>query len=56
MNIPDNLGFILLAVWLILEGLFSLTGGSITSVLMGLLALAAGILILLPNLQRRRRR
>ena len=56
MNVPDNLGFILLAIWLILEGLFSLSGGSATGVLMGLLALAAGVLILLPNLQRRRRR
>jgi hypothetical protein len=42
-----NLGFILLSVWLILQGVVSLVGGSALGVIMGLLALAAGILILL---------
>jgi uncharacterized membrane protein len=47
MRIPENLGFILLGIWLILEGFFSLVSGSAIGVLLGLLALAAGILILL---------
>lgn len=42
---------ILLGIWLILEGLVSLFGSGI-GVLMGLLALAAGILILLDNARR----
>lgn len=47
--IPESLGFILLAIWLILEGLVQLLGLSFSGlvVIMGLLALAAGILILL---------
>ena len=54
MRIPNNLGMILLAIWLILEGLIQLLGLSFDGlgVIMGLLALAAGILILLPNLGR----
>lgn len=49
MNIPENLGFILLSIWLILEGLISLLSLNFSglSVIMGLLALGAGILILL---------
>jgi hypothetical protein len=47
MRIPENLGFILLGIWLILEGLFSLVSGGAVGVLLGLLALAAGVLILL---------
>jgi hypothetical protein len=53
MRVPENLGFILLGIWLVLEGLFSLIGGSPTGILLGLLALAAGILILLRYLGRR---
>ncbi len=48
-RIPENLGLILLAIWLILEGLiqlFSLTFSGLP-VIMGIIALAAGILILL---------
>lgn len=54
----DRLGFILLAVWLILEGLILLLGLSFLglNVVMGLLALAAGILLLLPEIRGRRRR
>ena len=56
MNLPDNLGFILLGIWLILEGLLSLVGGSAVSLILGLLALAAGILILLQYRPPRGRR
>ncbi len=50
----ENLGFVLLAIWLILEGLVSLLGlGFIgLSIIMGLLALAAGILILYYHWRR----
>jgi hypothetical protein len=51
MRIPDNLGMILLAIYLILDGILRLTGGGI-SIILGLLALFAGILILLPNIRR----
>ncbi len=45
----ENLGFLLLAIWLILEGLISLFALSFTGlgIIMGILALAAGILILI---------
>jgi hypothetical protein len=52
MRIPENLGFILLGIWLVLEGLFSLVSGGTISVLLGLLALAAGVLILLRFVRR----
>jgi len=44
-----NLGMLLLAVWLILEGLVSLAGLSFSGIgmLLGILALAAGVAILL---------
>ncbi len=44
-----NVGMLLLAIWLILTGLFSLFGFSFVGegVIMGILALAAGILILM---------
>ncbi len=47
-RIPDNLGIILLGIWLILEGLILLLGLRFAGldIVMGLLALAAGILIL----------
>ncbi len=49
LRIPENLGFILLAIWLILEGLITILALSFygLSIIMGLLALVAGILILL---------
>jgi hypothetical protein len=47
MRVPENLGFILLGIYLILEGFFSLLSGSAVGILLGLLALAAGVLILL---------
>ena len=54
MRIPDALGIILLAIWLILEGLISLLGLSFEGIgmIMGLLALAAGILILINRWPR----
>jgi hypothetical protein len=50
MRIPSNLGFLLLGLYLIIRGVLDLTGGGI-SVLLGLLALAAGIIILLQNVR-----
>lgn len=49
MRLPKNLGMILLAVWLILVGLTALFSISFAGlpVVMGILALAAGILLLL---------
>jgi len=54
MRIPKNLGMILLAIWLILEGLISLLGLSFAGIgaIMGLLAIAADILILLNYWRR----
>ncbi len=54
----ERLGFILLAIWLILEGLIQLLGLNFAglNVIMGLLALVAGVLILLPEFRVRRRR
>ncbi len=49
LNLTKNLGMLLLGIWLIVMGLVSLFGLSFQGlpILMGLLALAAGILILL---------
>ncbi len=55
MRIREGWGFILLAIWLILEGIIQLTSLSVLGVIMGLLALAAGILILLANFNFARR-
>ena len=49
MRLPNNLGMLLLAIWLIVYGaiqLLSLTFANI-GVIMGILALAAGILLLI---------
>jgi uncharacterized membrane protein len=46
MNITKNLGMLLLAIYLILSGLMGLIGFSL-GILMPILALAAGILILI---------
>ncbi|HSW69692.1 MAG TPA: hypothetical protein VLI69_06040 [Gammaproteobacteria bacterium] len=45
--ITSNIGFILLAVYLILIGISSLVSLAIPGVVMGILALVAGIFILL---------
>lgn len=47
----ENLGLLLLAIWLILEGIIRLTSFSALNVIMGLLALAAGVLLLLANVR-----
>lgn len=57
----ERLGFILLGIWLILEGLILLLGLTFAglNIIMGLLALIAGIIILLRDVDvrggRRRR-
>ena len=50
-RVPNNLGILLLAIWLILTGLISLFHLTFQGidVVMGLLALIAGILLLLNN-------
>lgn len=48
MRFTNNIGFLLLAIYLILTGLTALVGGlAIPPVVYGILALAAGILILI---------
>jgi hypothetical protein len=47
MNFTKNIGMILLAVFLILSGLMSLGVFTISSMIMGILALLAGIFILI---------
>ncbi len=51
MKFKRRLGILLLAIWLILEGLSSLFSVSFSGmgVIMGILALAAGILILIDR-------
>lgn len=47
MNFTKNIGMLLLAVYLILAGLGLLLGFMITPILMGILAAAAGVFILI---------
>jgi hypothetical protein len=47
MNITKNLGMLLLAIYLILAGITLLFHITIPAIIMGILALAAGILILI---------
>jgi hypothetical protein len=47
MNITKNLGMLLLAIYLILLGITMLVHVAIPPIVMGILALAAGILILI---------
>jgi hypothetical protein len=49
MRITKNIGFLLLAIWLILYGLIALFSLSFAGlgVIMGILAIAAGVFILL---------
>ncbi len=50
MRITRNLGFLLLAIWLILEGLlYFIPALGALGVILALLAIAAGILILLER-------
>lgn len=47
MKIISNIGFILLAVYLILVGIIAITGILIPGIVMGLVAIAAAIFILI---------
>ena len=49
MAVMKNLGMLLLGIWLIISGLIALVGLSFQglAIIMGVLAIAAGILILL---------
>jgi len=47
MNFTKNIGMLLLAIYLILAGLMTLTHLVIPAVLLGLLAIVAGIFILI---------
>ena len=49
MAVTKNVGMILLSVWLIISGLIALVGLSFQglAIIMGVLAIAAGVLILL---------
>jgi hypothetical protein len=47
MNITKNLGMLLLAIYLILVGITLLLHITIPTIILGILALAAGILILI---------
>lgn len=47
MRFTNNIGFILLAIYLILEGIVLVAGLAIPPILLGILAIAAGILILI---------
>ena len=49
LHITHNIGFLLLAIWLILYGLIALFSLSFSGlgIIMGILAIAAGIFILL---------
>jgi hypothetical protein len=51
MKITRNIGFLLLAIWLILYGLIALFSLSFSGlgIIMGILAIAAGIFILLSR-------
>ncbi len=47
MKLPSNLGMILLAIWLIVTGIMQLVSLPIPAIIMAVLAIAAGVLILL---------
>lgn len=47
MNITKNIGFLLLAIWLILTGLSAFISMGGLAVLLSILAIAAGVFILL---------
>ena len=47
MNFTKNIGMLLLAIYLILAGLGLLFAFAIPSILMGILAIAAGVFILI---------
>jgi hypothetical protein len=47
MNFTKNIGMLLLAIYLILVGIMALISVAIPGIIMGILALAAGIFILI---------
>jgi len=47
MNFTKNIGMLLLAIYLILVGIMALISIAIPGIIMGILALAAGIFILI---------
>jgi hypothetical protein len=47
MNFTKNIGMLLLAIYLILVGLMSIAGFVIPGIVLGVLALVAGIMILI---------
>jgi len=47
MRFTGNIGFILLAIYLILVGLGILAGLAIPAIIMGILAIASGIFLLI---------
>ncbi len=50
MKLPSNLGMLLLAIWLIIQGVLPLLGGTLTlsiGTLVALLAIVAGVLLLM---------
>ena len=49
MRVTINLGMLLLSIWLILAGLMQLISIPIPGIIMALLAIAAGVLILIFN-------
>jgi hypothetical protein len=49
MKITKNLGMILLAIWLIITGILQLVSIAIPAMLMAVIAIAAGVLILISK-------
>jgi hypothetical protein len=47
MNFNKNIGMLLLAIYLLLIGIMHIAGVVIPGILLGILALAAGVMILL---------
>jgi hypothetical protein len=47
MNFTKNIGMLLLAIYLILDGLMHLTAFALSPIVLGILALVAGIFILI---------
>ena len=47
MHFTNNIGFLLLAIFLIIVGLASVAGIIIPAIITGIIALAAGVLILI---------
>jgi hypothetical protein len=49
MKITKNLGMILLAIWLIITGIMQLVSVPIPAMIMAIIAIAAGVLILIDR-------